>query len=51
MRQPSGGKGTCTAVKAFVVNELGSNRVVAKVYTDEGLTGLGEGTLGSRSDP
>jgi galactonate dehydratase len=38
-----------TEVKAFVVDELGSNRVFVKVYTDQGLTGLGEGTLGSRS--
>jgi galactonate dehydratase len=38
-----------TAVKAFVVDELGTNRVFAKVYTDTGLTGLGEGTLASRS--
>ena len=37
------------AVKAFVVDELGTNRVFAKIYTDAGLTGLGEGTLGSRS--
>jgi galactonate dehydratase len=37
-----------TAVKAFVVDEVGANRVFAKVYTDAGLTGLGEGTLGSR---
>jgi galactonate dehydratase len=38
-----------TAVKAFIVNELGANRVFARVYTDEGLTGLGEGSLASRS--
>src|SRR3990172_8974567 len=38
-----------TAVKAFVVDELGTNRVFAKVYTDDGLAGLGEGTLASRS--
>jgi galactonate dehydratase len=38
-----------TAVKAFVVDELGTNRVFAKVYTDEGLTGMGEGTLAARS--
>ncbi|MBI4219879.1 MAG: galactonate dehydratase [Chloroflexi bacterium] len=38
-----------TSVRAFVVDELGTNRVFAKVYTDEGLTGLGEGTLASRS--
>lgn len=38
-----------TAVKAFVVDELGTNRVFAKVYTDEGISGLGEGTLASRS--
>jgi galactonate dehydratase len=37
------------AVKPFVVDELGTNRVFVKVYTDEGLTGLGEGTLSSRS--
>ena len=37
-----------TAVKPFIVDELGTNRVFVKVYTDEGLTGLGEGTLASR---
>src|SRR5438477_9420882 len=37
-----------TAVKPIIVDELGSNRLFVKVYTDEGLTGLGEGTLGSR---
>jgi len=37
-----------TAVKPIIVDEFGSNRLFVKVYTDEGLTGLGEGTLASR---
>jgi galactonate dehydratase len=32
-----------------VVDEVGTNRVFARVYTDEGVDGLGEGTLASRS--
>jgi galactonate dehydratase len=38
-----------TDVSPFVVDELGTNRVFAVIRTDEGLTGLGEGTLASRS--
>src|SRR5438874_13602702 len=36
------------AVKPIIVDGLGSNRLFVKVFTDEGLTGLGEGTLASR---
>ena len=34
-----------TDVKSFVVDCLRTNWVFVKVYTDEGITGVGEGTL------
>ena len=34
-----------TDVKTFVVDCFRTNWVFVKVYTDEGITGVGEGTL------
>jgi galactonate dehydratase len=39
-----------TGVQPIIVDELGSNRVFVKVLTDEGVTGLGEGSLASRTE-
>jgi galactonate dehydratase len=39
-----------TAVRPILLNELGSNRVFVKVLTDEGVTGLGEASLSSRTE-
>ena len=37
-----------TALKTFVVNVGGSNWAFCKVYTDQGLVGLGEGSITSK---
>lgn len=37
------------ALKTFIVDGGSSNWVFVKVYTDEGLTGLGEGTIASKA--
>ena len=34
-----------TDIKTFVVDCFRTNWVFVKVYTDEGITGVGEGTL------
>lgn len=34
-----------TDVKSFVVDCFGTNWVFVKVYSDQGITGVGEGTL------
>ena len=34
-----------TDIKSFVVDCFRTNWVFVKVYTDEGITGVGEGTL------
>ncbi len=38
-----------TQLRTFVVDGGSSNWVFVKVYTDEGLVGLGEGTIASKA--